>query len=202
MERANSSVVHVRRKKARLSDPHVAPLVQLADGIGRIRGLRPGAVPYPDPDHGGVGAQVLFVLTSPGPGARKDSGSGLLSLENDDEGAARCHRELSRVGLTWSEVVHWNIVPFPVRNDRGPTGTEVRDGAYWMPPLLSLLHHLRVVVLLGRQPEIAWVESDLGWPGLTVVTGPSPGPRGMIQPGAHERLRSAFSDAAAALRAS
>ena len=200
MERANRSVVHVRRKKTRLGELHIRPLVQLADGIGRLRGLAPGEVPYPDPDHGGAGAEVLFILTSPGSGATQGSGSGLLSLENDDDGAERCHREVSRVGLAWSQLVHWNLVPFPVRG-RNPTAAEVRDGAYWIPALLTLLPEVRVVVLLGRLPETAWEEDDdLGRPGLTVIAGPSPGPQGIIQPGAPERLRSAFDQVAEALR--
>jgi hypothetical protein len=182
VERANASVVHVRRKKLRLHEPHVAPLVQLADAIAAARRLAPGDVPYPDPDHGGVGAEALFLLTSPGPGAKQDSGSGLLSLENADSGAARCHHQTARVGLAWSRVVHWNVVPFPIKRERHPSRAEIDDGAYWIPSLLSLLPDLRVVVLLGLVAVGAWRDAVLGWPSLTVPEGPSPGPFGMLKP--------------------
>ena len=45
---------------ARLNEPHVAPLVTLADDIARSRGLPTGvgAVPYPDPDGAGVHGSV------------------------------------------------------------------------------------------------------------------------------------------------
>lgn len=200
VEKANIGNVHVRRKVARLGQPHIAPLVHLADGIARSRGLAAGSVPYPDPDHGGTHAEVLFLLTSPGNGARADTGSGLLSLENNDEGAARCHRETDRVGLKWGQVVHWNVVPFPTVR-QSPTRSEIDGGAYWLHSLLGMLHSLRVVVLLGAVPEISWTEGDLGWPGLSVLTGPSPGPQGMLQSGAAQRLRAAFDGAAKVLAA-
>lgn len=193
------SVVHVRRKKSRLDEPHVTRLTELADGIALTRGLAKGDVPYPDPDHGGTRAEVLFLLTAPGPGARRDGGSGLLSLENNDEGAARCHRETARVGLTWAQVVHWNVVPFPIRHERRPSELEIAGGMYWMPTLLARLDNLRVVVLLGVVAENAWEDGDLGWPGLTVIAGPSPGPLGMNRPGAPARLSEAFDQVAAAL---
>lgn len=193
------SVVHVRRKKARLHERHVAPLTRLADAIAAARGLPAGDVPYPDPDHGGVHARVLFLLTAPGPGAKTHTGSGLLSLENNDPGAARCHRETDRVGLAWSEVVHWNVVPFPIKLERSPTSAEIVAGSRWIPDLLARLEEVRVVVLLGLVPECAWIDGDLGWPGLTVVMGPSPGYYGMMREGAPQRLTAAFDEVRAAL---
>ncbi len=160
-EKANQSWVHVRRKVARLGEPHVRPLVDLADEIAAARRLEAGSVPYPDPDHGGIGAEVLFILTSPGNKARKGTGSGLLSLENDDDGAARCHREAEHVGLEWSQMVHWNLVPFPIANERRPSVSDCNDGVYWLPQVLALLQELRVVVLLARIFREA-AGSDLG----------------------------------------
>lgn len=193
------SAVHVRRKLGRLQEPHIARLTTLADGIAVSHGLTKGDVPYPDPDHGGTDAEVLFLLTAPGPGARRCIGSGLLSLENDDAGAARCHRETDRVGLKWSQVVHWNVVPFPIKDERKPSGVEIAGGAYWLPALLARLDNLRVVVLLGVVAQTAWEDADVGWSALTVIAGPSPGPLGMSRPGAPAQLRLAFDQVAAAL---
>ncbi|HVV19415.1 MAG TPA: hypothetical protein VHF06_08270, partial [Pseudonocardiaceae bacterium] len=73
---------------ARLTEPHVARLVTLADELARGQDLPVGvgAVPYPDADGGGIHAQVLFLLNDPGEGARVDSGgTGMLCLLNDDQ---------------------------------------------------------------------------------------------------------------------
>ena len=82
-------------KQGRLREEHVAPLQALVDEIrdpgSGIREERDtDAVPYVDPDSGGVGARVLFIVESPaGPGALR---SGMLSPNDDDETAANMWR--------------------------------------------------------------------------------------------------------------
>lgn len=193
-EKANADVDHVRVKRMSLRERHVAELVNLADRIATQQGVPLGDVPYPDPDHGGVDASVLFVLTAPSPRSmRSTGGSGLLSLENDDNTAARSHREIDAVGLPWDRLVHWNAVPFPPADGDVPSTREISIGAGWLRQLLPLLPQLRVVVLLGRVPERAWAEAFSVEPqALVRVIGPSPGPRGMAQRGAADRLHSAF----------
>ena len=75
-------------KQGRLREEHVAPLQALVDEIRQDRDT--DAVPYVDPDSGGVGARVLFIVESPaGPGALR---SGMLSPNDDDETAANMWR--------------------------------------------------------------------------------------------------------------
>jgi hypothetical protein len=56
----------VAAKHARVREPRVAPLSDLADKIAAAEGLPSGAVPYPDPDFGGIHAGALFLLDNPG----------------------------------------------------------------------------------------------------------------------------------------
>ncbi|MDJ0007455.1 hypothetical protein QNA16_06260, partial [Gordonia alkanivorans] len=49
----------VRAKLARIWEPHVAPLNELANRIADAEGLPHGHVPYVDPDAGGIRARML-----------------------------------------------------------------------------------------------------------------------------------------------
>ena len=94
-------------KQGRLREEHVAPLQALVDEIRQDRDT--DSVPYVDPDSGGVGAPVLFILESPaGPAAL---GSGMLSPDNDDETAANMWRLYEQAGLPRSAGLHWNAAP-------------------------------------------------------------------------------------------
>ncbi|WP_104191108.1 hypothetical protein [Cryobacterium sp. Y82] len=41
-------------------------------------------VPYFAPIHGGINARALSVLRDPGPVTQRETGSGFISIENDD----------------------------------------------------------------------------------------------------------------------
>lgn len=77
----------VATKLVRIRAPHVAPLNDLADRIAEAEGLGRGEVPYVDPDTGGVGARMLVLLDNPSTKAESATGSGLLSLDNNDRTA-------------------------------------------------------------------------------------------------------------------
>lgn len=110
----NADPAVVAAKMARIREPHVKPLNDLADRIAESMGLPHGHVPYVDPDQGGIDARVLVLLDNPSTKAEAGTGSGLLSLDNDDRTARNCREAYARHGVPWSQVVHWNVVPFPV----------------------------------------------------------------------------------------
>ena len=199
---ANADWVHVRMKMMDFKAPHASPLVAYADQVAASLGLEPGEVPYPDPAHGGTGAEVLFVLSHPSENAvRARGGSGLLSLENNDIAARNCFDHCRRIGLGFERITHWNAVPQPLPKGRGPGRDDLRRGASWLPGLVELLPKLQVVVLLQRNAETAWADA-LPHPaldGFDPVGGPGPGPQGMAQRGARERLTGAFDEVAARL---
>lgn len=105
----NHDAAVVADKMSRIRGPHVAPLNDLADEIADTYGLPRGHVPYVDPDQGGVNARVLVLLDNPSTKAEAGTGSGLLSLENNDATARNCRLEYKRRGIAWSDVVHWNL---------------------------------------------------------------------------------------------
>ncbi|MDR6595201.1 uracil-DNA glycosylase [Saccharothrix longispora] len=200
--RAHKSNAIVQSKLARLDEPHVAPLVALADEIAKSRGLPPGAVPYPDPDFAGVRAEALVLLKSPGPGAVTGTGSGLLSPENDDPTAARAHAEYERVGLDWRRVVHWNAVPWPTEADN-PTGSDLHAARPWLPRVLELVPDIRAVLLLGKVAEQEWARPGLGTIAVgrrvPVIAAPMPSWPGITRAGASQALREAFDRLASVL---
>ncbi|ATE54938.1 uracil-DNA glycosylase [Actinosynnema pretiosum] len=179
MERANADPAVVAAKHARLGEPHVAPLVALADRIAAAEGLPAGAVPYPDPDFGGVRARALVLLDNPGPRAKAGTGgSGLLSVENDDPAAARAHAAYAYLGVDLGQCLHWNACPFPTVKDTSTAGERAR-AARWTGELLRLLPALEVVVLLGRAAEDGWARVRPRRPDLLVLSGPHPSNRGI-----------------------
>ncbi len=164
-------------KLARVREPHVAPISALADQIAVDSGLDPGMVPYPDPDGAGIEARVLFLLDNPGPRARAGSGSGLISMDNDDPTAERVWRANQRFGIDRARVLYWNIVPFPTEGMNSTT-SEMRRAAPYTKQLLGMLPKVERVVLLGRKAEQGWRIAGLSTP-LPPLVGPHPSNRGI-----------------------
>lgn len=189
MGQAHAAPAIVAAKHARVREPHVAPLSELADKIAAAKGLPAGAVPYPDPDFGGIHARALFLLDNPGPRATIGTGgSGLLSIDNNDPSAARAHAAYPQFHLDCSLCLHWNVCPFPTTLDQSST-TERTRAARHTTELLRLLPRLELVVLLGRAAEDGWRRAAVHRDDLTVLTAPHPSNRGINSvPGNQERF--------------
>jgi uracil-DNA glycosylase len=203
--RAHADEAFLATKRARLDEPHVAPLNGLAGQVERtVR--RPA--PRVDPDSGGTGARVLLLLETPSVTATY--GSGIVSLDNDDATAANLWRALDEAGLDRGETVLWNAVPwFTGTLERGaaPTAGELRLGQTWLLPFLTLLPRLEVVVALGRSAQSAAAHLGTPTPALRgrqfrVLLAPHPSQRVYNRPGfeGRERVHAAVAEAAEALR--
>lgn len=142
---------NVARKIGKLQDSHMAPLMQFVE---HIRVERPGdAVPWFDPDDGGVRARLLLLFEAPGPQAR---GSNFISAENPDPTARNTLVLREEAGIRPDEVLHWNIVPWFVSNGariRPPRRSEIREGVAYLERLIELLPNLRVILAMGRNAE-------------------------------------------------
>lgn len=195
----------VADKIARIRDPHVAALNALSDRIADAEGLRRGLVPYVDPDTGGVNARMLVLLDNPSTKAETGTGSGLLSLDNNDRTARNCREAHARNGISWSDVVHWNVVPFPVagvKNGSSTTAERARATA-WTREVVDLLPDLEIVLLLGASARDGWKRAAIVRRGLYVPPGNIPhcSMRGLNTAGGRERCESAIADVADRLRA-
>ncbi|MCT2100060.1 hypothetical protein M3E00_15955 [Dietzia cinnamea] len=178
-------------KHAHLWDKHVAPVNALADRVADAEGLKRGLVPYVDPQLAGVDATVLALLDNPSTKAEAGTGSGLLSLENDDLTARNCAKFYNAFGLTPDRVVHWNVAPAPIagaKNGRSSASERVR-GARWLRELLELLPNLRVILLMGDMARDGWMKSGLDAAGVVIPQSvPHPSGKGMANIDAHLRL--------------
>lgn len=164
-------------KRARLWEPHVAPINTL---VQRIVESGKGDVPYVDPDSGGIGARVLFLLEAPARAAAH--GSGMLSADNDDASAAHVWEGYQHSGLRRDYGVHWNAVPWYVGKKekiRAVTPSEVTDGRQWLIALLELLPELRVVLSMGvpARKALEPLQPMLQERGVSVVSTWHPSPR-------------------------
>ncbi|MFD5177861.1 uracil-DNA glycosylase [Nocardia sp. NPDC058379] len=152
----------VRELLARIRDPHVAPINALSDKIALAEGLEQGVVPYVDPDMGGIRARALVLLDNPSTMAESGTGSGLLSLDNNDWTARNCREAYAVYGVEWHDVVHWNVCPFPtsnIKNGRSKAGERHR-AVRWTRELVALLPRLEIVLPLGGSARDGWRRAD------------------------------------------
>ncbi len=116
--RAHGDPAFLAAKVARLREPHIAPLNDLADRIAVETGL---AVPAFDPDSAGIHARSLFLFEAPGArstaaaGPRAAAkGSRIISPDNKDGTAENMWRLHEAAGLARTSTLSWNIVPWYV----------------------------------------------------------------------------------------
>ena len=185
-------------KQARWSEPHVAPINDLARQMAAATG-RP--VPFADPDGGGVTARVLLLLETPSRAGAY--GSGMTSIDNDDTAAANLWRALAETDLDRRIVLLWNAVQWYVGGAdkiRSPTPAEVAAGRAWLLRLVGLTTRLQVVVCLGQAAANATapLAVEMQARGLAIVFAPHPSQRVYNRPGgrARERVHQALRTAA------
>lgn len=189
-------------KRGHLRDPHVAPINDLADAIADAEGIARGLVPYVDPQLGGIHARVLALLDNPSTKAEAGTGSGLLSLENDDRSAKNCAAFYNDIGLGPELLVHWNVAPAPISGEKnsGSSIDERERGAVWLQELVALLPNLKVVLLMGDNARDGWKRSGLTLPKVVIPEAvPHPSQRGLNNADGRVRLRRALLETNAAL---
>lgn len=117
-------------------------------------------VPLPDPAGGGLAARVLFVLEAPGPmtnGGNARPGSGFISVDNDDQTAKNMWLAMREAGLSQTECLHWNIVPWYLgAASRKPSAAERAEGAIELRRLIAAMPNLREIVLAGQHAQDGW----------------------------------------------
>ena len=121
-----------------------------------VEGLRAqlgdsASVPWFDPASGGVAARSLFLLEAPGRKAMgaeaelRRTGSGIISIDNDDLTARNCWMPRDEAGLAYEKSVHWNVVPWYL-------GTPTRTAAPGASELQHAAPSLHGVRLAPRRP--------------------------------------------------
>lgn len=200
----NADAAVVAAKMARIRDHHVEPLNELADRIADAVGLPRGHVPYVDPDQGGIRARVLVLLDNPSTMAEAGTGSGLLSLDNNDRTARNCREAYARHGVPWPAVVHWNVVPFPVAGAKNGSSTaaERTRATPWTREFVNRCPDLETVLLLGASARDGWARAGIDHD-LNVLPGKIPhcSDRGLNSPGGRERFEAAIAQIARRLAA-
>lgn len=191
----NAAAEALAEKKRHLRAPHVAALNAVADSVADAEGLQHGLVPYVDPQLGGVDARVLVLLDNPSTKAEAGTGSGLLSLENDDRSAKNCATFYNDVELGPELFVHWNAAPAPIAGEKNGASSpaERERGAGWLREIVALLPNLEVVLLMGDHARDGWQRAGLDLPNVHVPEDvPHPSQRGLNNRDGRTRLRRAL----------
>lgn len=160
-------------------------------------------MPDVDPLDGGTGARLLLLLETPGPGTAPLR---FVSRDNPTGTAANIGRFMGEAGITRSDTLIWNAVPWvihaPGARNRAPRRGEVAAGLADLPGLLALLPRLTVAVLAGRVAAGAAAVLGRARPGLPVLEMPHPSPTIVCtSPAIAARIRAALREAAALLAA-
>lgn len=195
----NATYRHARR--AALDQQHIAPLTAFVHAL-RARMGSEYAIPYFDPQDGGIDADCLFLLEAPGAKAVE---SGFVSRNNPDE-TARNFLLLNRAaGIDRRRTVIWNIIPWYVGSGnkiRPATAGDIRSAAAPLGTLLSLLTSLHSIVLVGRKASLAHQAVSSLAPTAQLFTMPHPSPMFVNRSAANrERILSTLQQVAAALTA-
>lgn len=136
---------------SRRYDEHIAPINRLVDEL-RVSG---GAwLPYVAPIYGGVTARLLSLLRDPGPMTQLESGSGFLSMENDDATAQATNHYFAEAGISATDIVPWNVYPWYI--NRNPVAAELAAGMEPLRRLILLMPGLSVVMLHGVAAIAGW----------------------------------------------
>lgn len=195
--RANRDPAEIDRKVLLLGEEHVAPLTEFVE---RLRQSKPNAaVPYFDPTEAGIEARILLLLEAPGRRSALEAGSGFVSPDNDDQTAQNMWQLLREAGIDRGrDIVTWNVVPWYLgdgRKIRATRASDLDEAREATRELLSLLPHIRVVVLLGRPAAAAW--RALGFD-LDAIEASHPSPLNLnTRPERREEIRLALAEARA-----
>ncbi|WP_104099496.1 uracil-DNA glycosylase [Cryobacterium sp. M96] len=167
--------------------PHIKPVNDYVDEIST-----PDLwVPYVAPIHGGIDARVLSLLRDPGPATQRETGSGFISIENDDPTAERQCNRFESVGLSAYDILPWNAYPWYV--NRSPKAAELEAGVDTILEMLRLAPAVQVVLLQGGDALRSWRRVLRRTPNLakdlTVIPTYHPGRQSLWHKDPAERVR-------------
>lgn len=185
-------------RRARLDDPRLRPLRDLASRIARANDA---TVPDPDPLDGGAEARLLLLLETPGPAITR---TGLVSRDNPTGTAANLFRFLREAGIARRDTLIWNAIPWVIHEEgalnRVPRRSELNAASPWLGPLLDCLPCLAVAVLAGRFAGEARGALEGLRPALPVIAVPHPSPTYVCtSPTVRERILAGLGQAAEVL---
>jgi uracil-DNA glycosylase len=162
-------------RRNRLGEPHIAPLELWARAL---ESNKQEAVPSFDPESGGVAARALFLREEPW--CKASEGPRFVSIDTNDLAAHNTWKAYALSGLDRWSTLHWNVVPWWVRNPAKMGGgsrtltAQAKLAGRELQVLLHLLDRLELVVLLGRAAHVAWDAAGVRWPEVLACPHPSP----------------------------
>lgn len=177
--RALKDPAEVTARRARLREPHVAPLTDWVIDLRQRLGSD-AKVPDFDPADGGTRASILWLMEAPGPKATAElGGSGFISCDNNDQTAENTWRTREEARVPRELVAHWNVIPYYLGSGKkiAPwSAVDVTATGPLLDELLTLFPTLRVVILAGKAAQFAWWRFAGDRPGLTVIECPHTSP--------------------------
>lgn len=154
---SNSTHKNIQDRRERLYAGQIGILNRWVDQLRKRTGE---SIPYFDPAAASDGARVLMLLQDPSNAA--DSESGFISLHNNDGTANNVYKSCMNSGLSYSNYLPWNVVPWKVGDNRD-LESEARRARPYLLEFLALLDPApEVVILMGNHARDAWRAAEVG----------------------------------------
>jgi uracil-DNA glycosylase len=152
---------------------HVRPLTEFREAL--LTGLPAGTfVPNFDPLDGGIHAEVLLLLETPG---RVPRDTQFTSLDNPSVTSKNLRELVQEAGLQRRRLLMWNLVPWDIGSETRIQATRRSHHALGVPALLQLvelLSSLRAIVFFGGKSQTAIPEMEAARPDLKLIRSPHP----------------------------
>ena len=155
-----------------MNKPHMLPLKRYVDSL---RDLHPKSyIPYFDPNDAGINAKILFLLEKPGRMTDpSNGGSGLISLDNNDDTARATKKFISDAEIDRNEIIMWNTIP-SWNGTRKITKSERDESGKLLKQLLIILKDVSVIILVGKVAQKVIKTVDLS--NYHIILSPHPSP--------------------------
>ncbi|MDO9580225.1 MAG: uracil-DNA glycosylase [Bacteroidales bacterium] len=145
----------VRQERLSLIEQrHMLVLTNFVRGLRNEFGLTT-EIPFFDPLDGGIDARCLCLYEAPGAKAVE---SGFISRNNPDETAKNSFSLYQEAGISRTDTILWNIVPWYIgtgEHIRPANGSDIRQGMPYLARLISMLPRLTVILLVGKKAQKA-----------------------------------------------
>lgn len=107
-----------------------------------------------DPNDGGANAEIMLLFEKPGPMTDpRNGGSGLISIDNNDETARSTKLFLNKAGIDRKKIIIWNVISFWNGTIKIKKEDEFAHAVNELTELLKITKKIKTIILVGKSAQ-------------------------------------------------